>query len=138
MIGVKAPWVQDPQNREAVWGGKFSKMSQYRPDESGFIDPSNPRAKAYIADRIRHAVENGFTYLKLDFNNIGSGGWWEKKRTSFQIMRDHYTSMRQAAGDRTYIMSCSPQPDRAVIGIGRCLPHESRCLPWRRGPVGNR
>ena len=53
MIGVKAPWVQDPQNREAVWGGKFSKLSQFRPDASGFIDPSNPRAKEYIADRIR-------------------------------------------------------------------------------------
>ena len=117
MIGVKAPWVQDPQNREAVWGGKFSKLSQYRPDESGFMDPSNPRAKAYIADRIRHAVESGFTYLKLDFNNIGSGGWWEKKRTSFQIMRDHYTNMRQAAGESTYITSCIPQPDRAVIGL---------------------
>ena len=117
MIGVNAPWVQDPQNREAVWDGKFSKMSQYRPDESGFIDPSNPRAKEYIAGRIRHAVENGFTYLKLDFNNIGSGGWWEKKRTSFQIMRDHYTNMRQAAGEGTYLMSCSPQPDRAVMGL---------------------
>ena len=45
---------------------------------------------------------SGFTYLKLDFNNIGSGGWWEKKRTSFQIMRDHYTNMRQAAGESTY------------------------------------
>ena len=117
MIGVKAPWLQDPKNMEAVWGGKFSKLSQFRPDASGFIDPTNPSAKEHIADRIRHAVASGFTYLKLDFNNIGSGGWWEKKRTSFQIMRDHYTNMRQAAGESTYLMSCNPQPDRAVIGL---------------------
>jgi hypothetical protein len=117
LIGVKAPWLQDPRNMESVWGGKFRMESKFRPDQSGYIDPTNPRAKEHIADRIRHAVESGFTYLKLDFNNIGAGGWWEKKRTSFQIMRDHYTNIRQAAGESTYILFCSEHPDRAVVGL---------------------
>ena len=60
---------------EAVWGQRFKKENGARLDETGWVDPTHPRAKARIADRVRHAVENGFTYLKLDFNNLGGGGW---------------------------------------------------------------
>ena len=117
MIGVKAPWLKDPANLETVWGGTFKKESPFRPDETGWIDPTQPRAKAYIADRVRHAVTSGFTYLKTDFNNIGEGGWYEKKKTSFEIMRDHYANIRQAAGEGTYILYCATWPNRATVGL---------------------
>jgi len=119
LIGKHAPWLNDPANLEAVWEQKFKKESEYRPDESGWLDPSHPRAKAHIADRVRHAVNNGYTYLKLDFNDIGvaSHGWYEKKRTSFEIMRDLYTMVRQTAGEDIYIMFCTPSPVRAVVGL---------------------
>lgn len=117
MIGVKHPWLQDAANREAVWGNKFKLDSQFRPDQTGWLDPTHPRAKAHIAERIRHAVSNGFTYLKLDFNNIGGGGWYEQKKTSFQILREHYANMRAAAGEDTYILFCDQQPNRAVLGL---------------------
>ncbi len=117
MIGIKHPWLQDAANREAVWGNAFKLESQYRPDQTGWLDPTHPRAKAHIAERIRHAVANGFTYLKLDFNNIGGGGWYEQKKTSFQILREHYANMRAAAGEDTYILFCDQQPNRAVLGL---------------------
>lgn len=117
-IGRDAAWLKDPANLEAVWGQKFSAVkAEDIHGGSGWLDPTHPLARAYIADRIRHAVESGFTYLKLDFNNTGSGGWYEKKRTSFEIRRDHYTNIRNAAGESTYILFCNSHPDRATFGL---------------------
>lgn len=117
MIGVQHPWLNEPENREAVWNNAFKKESSFRPDASGWLDPTHPRAKEHIIERIRHAVESGFTYLKLDFNNIGNGGWHEKKKTSFQILREHYQRIRKAAGEDTYILACIVEPNRAVLGL---------------------
>ncbi len=121
MIGVKHPWLQDPANMEAVWGKKFKLESGSRPDESGWLDPTHPRAIEHITGRIRHAVDSGFTYLKLDFNDTvmtgDNGSWYEKKKTSFQIMREHYQRIRKAAGENTYILACIIEPNRAVLGL---------------------
>jgi len=117
MIGVKHPWLQNPANMESVWDKKFKKESDFRPDETGWLDPTHPRAIEHITERIRHAVDSGFTYLKLDFNNIGNGNWHEKKKTSFQIMREHYQRIRKAAGENTYILACMVEPNRAVLGL---------------------
>jgi len=117
MIAQQAPWLADPANLEAVWGQSFKENQGGTRQPVGWLDPTHPRAKAYIADRIRHAVESGFTYLKLDFNNVGGGKWYEKKRTSFEILRDHYTNIRQAAGEGTYILFCNEYPNRATVGL---------------------
>lgn len=117
LVGARNPWLDDPANREAVWGNQFKRESHFRPDESGWLDPTHPRAKEHIVERIRHAVESGFTYLKLDFNNIGTGGWHEKKKTSLQILREHYQRIRAAAGEDTYILACIVEPSRAVLGL---------------------
>jgi hypothetical protein len=121
MIGVNAPWMADPANRATVWRGKFFKESTVRPDDAGFIDPTHPRAREVIAEQIRRVVGNGFTYLKVDKNEVGiyhgNNGWFDKKLTSFQVMRGFYADMRKAAGEGTYIQACIMQPDRAVIGL---------------------
>lgn len=117
LIGRHAPWLDDPVNLEAVQGQKFKKESDYRPDESGWLDPTHPRAKAHIADQVRHAVKNGYTYLKLDFNDRIGEAWFEKKRTSFEVMRDLFTLVRQTAGEDVYILFCTPCPVRAVVGL---------------------
>jgi DUF1680 family protein len=117
IIGKQAPWLQDTNNVAAVWNQALGKESDFRPDENGWIDPTHPRAIAHILDRVRHAVTNGFTYLKLDFNNIGNGGWYEQKKTSLQILREHYTRIRQVAGENVYIMACMVEPNRAVVGL---------------------
>ncbi|MBN8456977.1 MAG: NPCBM/NEW2 domain-containing protein [Verrucomicrobia bacterium] len=117
LIGKNAPWLRDPENMEAVWGKKFKLESRFRPDESGWLDPTHPRAIAHITERVRHAVESGFTYLKIDFNLMGDGGWHERKLTTFQILREHFTRIRKAAGDDTYILACIIEPNRAVVGL---------------------
>lgn len=115
-ISRSAPWLKEPGNLATVWDQQFKGGNKNRPDETGWIDPTHPRAKEHIADEVRHAVERGFTYLKTDFNNIGSAHWHEKKRTQFEILRDHYTNIRKAAGEGTYILYCGT-PTRATIGL---------------------
>ena len=117
MISRSAPWLKDPANMETVWNQRFKLENKDRPDENGWIDPTQPRAREHIADEVRHAVESGFTYLKTDFNNIGGSGWHERKRTAFEIMRDHYTNVRNAAGEDTYLLCCNGEPLRATVGL---------------------
>jgi len=54
LIDAHAPWMLDPKNRETVWDGKFFKEAPFRSDESGFIDPTHPRARR--SSPIRSAV----------------------------------------------------------------------------------
>ena len=115
-ISRSAPWLKDPANLAAVRDQQFKGGNKNRPDETGWIDPTHPRAKEHIADEVRNAVKRGFTYLKTDFNNIGSANWYEKKRTQFEILRDHYANIRKAAGEETYILYCGT-PTRATIGL---------------------
>ena len=117
MIGRNAAMAQGPRQYGSRLGTAVQEGSGDRPDATGWIDPTHPRAKAHIADRVRHAVECGFTYLKLDFNNIGGGNWHETKRTAFEILRDHYTNIRNAAGEGTYILFCTGHPIRATVGL---------------------
>lgn len=71
------------------------------------------------APRIRHAVEQGFTYLKLQYPvyprvNIAA----EPKLTSFQLFREGVSRLREAAGPDTYLVYRGPQiPERAVVGL---------------------
>ena len=44
MIGRNAPWLEDPADMETVWGQRFTKASGDRPDATGWIDPTHPRA----------------------------------------------------------------------------------------------
>ena len=117
MISRSAPWLKDPAHMETVWNQRFKMENKGRPDENGWIDPTQPCAREHIADEVRHAVESGFTYLKTDFNNIGGGGWHEQKRTAFEIMRDHYTNVRNAAGEGAYLLCCNGEPLRATVGL---------------------
>ena len=115
-ISRSSPWLQDPANMETVWGKKFDEKKHARPDDVGWIDPTHPRARAHIADRVRHVVESGFTYLKCDFNALGGPNWYDKKHTLFEVQRDHYANIRQAAGEGTYILYCG-SPERATVGL---------------------
>ena len=133
MIGRKAPWLQDPANMEAVWGKRFTKGSQFRLDESGFIDPTHPRAKAYIADRVRHAVESGFYLLEARFQQYRGRRLVRKEE---DLVRDHAGSLRQHTQSRRrghlHHDVHSPSGPCSGRACGR-QPHRGRLAP-RRGP----
>lgn len=63
---------------------------------------------------VRHAVTNGFRYLKIaEFGNLADP---EEKQTQFERKRALYQSIRQAAGEEVYLMVAGNSVDRASVG----------------------
>jgi signal transduction histidine kinase len=69
--------------------------------------------------RIHHAVEQGFSYLKIQYPIDPSADIVaEPKLTSFQLFRERVSMLREAAGPETYLVYRGKQmPERAVVGI---------------------
>lgn len=81
-------------------------------------DLASPEVRPEMKETVKRAVQDGFTYLKIlcYFSVKGGGG----TRTSFESLRDHFTAIRQAAGENTYLLYCFPPhhyPNRAVVGL---------------------
>lgn len=72
---------------------------------------------ASLAERIRHAVRSGFSYLKVNFYGVEIQAGGEPKKTSFEVMREGFAKLRDAAGDDTYLLYCDFQADRATVGL---------------------
>ena len=74
-------------------------------------------AWADLAGRIRHAVDSGFSYLKINFYGLEILPETDPTKTSFEVMRDGFAKLRDAAGDSTYLLYCDFQADRATVGL---------------------
>jgi signal transduction histidine kinase len=72
---------------------------------------------ADLAQRIRHAVQSGYTYLKINFYGLEIMPGDNPKQTSFEVMREGFAGLREAAGDATYLLYCDFKPDRATVGL---------------------
>ena len=72
---------------------------------------------AGLAERIRHAVHGGFSYLKINFYGVEIMAGEDTTKTSFEVMRDGFSKLREAAGDDAYLLYCNFQPDRATVGL---------------------
>ncbi|MEI6603868.1 MAG: ATP-binding protein [Verrucomicrobiota bacterium] len=70
-----------------------------------------------LAGRIRHAVQGGFSYLKLNFYGVEIMAGEDTYKTSFEVMREGFTKLRDAAGENVYLLYCNFQPDRATVGL---------------------
>ena len=72
---------------------------------------------AELAQRIRHAVASGFSYLKINFYGLEIQAGSDPKKTSFEVMRQGFGALREAAGEATYLLYCDFQADRATVGL---------------------
>ncbi|MEI6675427.1 MAG: hypothetical protein WCO57_09645, partial [Verrucomicrobiota bacterium] len=70
-----------------------------------------------LAERIRHAVHGGFSYLKVNFYGVEIQTGEDPQKTSFEVMREGFAKLREAAGDDTYLLYCNFQADRATVGL---------------------
>lgn len=77
----------------------------------------NAAGWAELAQRVRHAVDKGFSYLKINFYGLELSAGEDPQQTSFEVMRAGFTQLRKAAGDGTYLLYCDFQPDRATVGL---------------------
>jgi len=69
-----------------------------------------------IEGRIKAAVKNGFTFIKINRTGLKLPKEDIPRKTSFQQMRDVFDRLRVAAGEDTYLLYNASQPERASVG----------------------
>jgi signal transduction histidine kinase len=69
------------------------------------------------AGRIREMVQSGFTYLKINRTFLTLKEEAIPSKTSFEVMREGFMTLRQAAGEGTYLLYNTSRPDRATVGL---------------------
>lgn len=118
MINPEHPWKK--ANPEAIQSNakgisSFMNPNPFHPAGANWINPSHPESKKFLRQVIEIARDNGYGYIKIDFNGIGNR-YVDPKLTRLQAFRELYTLYRDAAGEDMYILSCLGQPTRGVIG----------------------
>jgi hypothetical protein len=119
MINPEHPWgKQNPGAIQINAKGiaSFMNANAFHPDGANWINPDHPESKKFLYNIIRNARENGYDYIKIDFNGIGDR-FVDPTKTRLQVFRELYALYRKAAGDEAYILSCLGQPTRGVIGF---------------------
>lgn len=84
------------------------------------LDPTHPQALALVREQIRTAVhEWGYDYLKIDFTYALSraAAFHDSRQTHFQMHRNLYRVIREAAGDDIYVMGCVGDAARYLVGL---------------------
>ncbi|MDD7984031.1 alpha-galactosidase [Lentisphaera marina] len=119
MVNPEHPWKK--ANPEAIQTNakgisSFMNPNPFHPDGANWINPSHPKSKKFLRQVIETARDNGYGYIKIDFNGIGNQ-FVDPKITRLQAFRNLYTLYRDAAGEDMYILSCLGQPTRGVIGF---------------------
>lgn len=69
------------------------------------------------AQRVRNRVQDGFTYLKFNRTFLRLKDEATIRKTSFEVMREGFTSLREAAGEGTYLLYNESRPNRATVGL---------------------
>jgi alpha-galactosidase len=66
--------------------------------------------------RIKAAVQDGFTFLKINRTGLKLPSEAIPRKTSFQCMREVFERLRLAAGEETYLLYNQGRTDRASVG----------------------
>lgn len=122
-MGVQAGiWVRFLHNKKV-----YDEHPEYRivkPDTETFLDPSRNEVLDIIKEDIKRIKEWGFRLIKHDFSSYDMFGrygasmngavaerndwaFFDKKRTSAEIVLDFYRTIREACGDDMMIVGCN-------------------------------
>ncbi len=87
-----------PYHTNGNWGGT-----------SCGLDFSHPGAYAFAMDTVKAYRDAGFTYFKIDFNEIVADGRcaYDDSRTSLELYRDVYRGYRREIGEECYLNACA-------------------------------
>ncbi|MGB9798591.1 MAG: glycoside hydrolase family 36 protein [Thermanaerothrix sp.] len=123
-----APFIVHPRSQLARQHPEWLlRRSSGRPVNAGFVwntfatalDLTVPEALDYAAQIIDTAVHKwGFPYLKLDFLYAAAlpGRYRNPTLTRAQVLRRGMETLRQAAGDETFLLGCGA-PLGSVLGL---------------------
>jgi hypothetical protein len=100
------------------WCAEEADSSHKGDGKTWFLDPDHPEAKEMMTNIIRKAVADGWRYLKIDFTYAVSTARaaFDRKKTSFETLRDMYRLFREAAGENVLISSCTGGNTRYSLG----------------------
>ena len=70
-----------------------------------------------VAQQASQLVAKGYTYIKLNTQNITTAPVGNERQTSFEVMRDGYAAVRKAVGENTYLVNNDLKPNRAALGM---------------------
>jgi signal transduction histidine kinase len=107
---LASEWLPQRRQEIAAIGARFGA-------HVGFSGPGWPGLRDIpdLTATVSRAVDAGISYFKLFYppgSTVSDG-----RRTAFEIYRDNWSAIRQAAGDHTYLLFCAYEPDRAAIGF---------------------
>ena len=113
---LDAPWLPAVAQRVSETGARFGLRLAFERSPNP-ADPEAPTEISEITATVRRAVHSGFRYLKISCPPAAVRAVGEK-RTAFEIYRDDWAAIRQAAGKDSYLLFCGEAnaPDRAVVG----------------------
>ncbi len=77
--------------------------------------PDAATGTAEIVASVRRAVQAGVVYLKISCPPTPPRAA-DEKRTAFEICRDDWAAIRQAAGEAVYLLCCDTASMRAAVG----------------------
>ena len=118
--------------RPGIWVRYLANMQQQMPGvpegasnmrDRRFLDPSHPFVRDHIQETTRRIVGWGYQLIKHDFSTYDMFGDWgvhrpttltddgwsffDRTRTSAEIVVDFYRTIREAAGSDTLILGCN-------------------------------
>lgn len=73
------------------------------------------RDASHLASTISEAVGAGISYFKVFYPHTRVVA--DDRRTAFEVYRENWSAMRQAAGEDAYLLYCNYEPNRAAIGF---------------------
>jgi alpha-galactosidase len=123
-----APFILQRKSRLARENPAWLLRNQYGlPVNAGFIwdrfttalDLTHPDALAYTQEVVRTAAEKwGYPYLKLDFLYAAAlpGRYRDGTKTRAQVMRQALLAVREAVGERVFLLGCGC-PLGSAVGI---------------------
>jgi len=69
------------------------------------------------AGRVRQAVQSGFTDIKINQTDLVLPLEKNSTKTSLERMREGFATLREAAGQETYLLYNVSRPERATVGF---------------------
>lgn len=103
------------QHKDETGNFEYCNANPFHPLGGYWFDPTHPISKEYLQNIIKQSVDDGYDYIKIDFNNIGSI-FFDKKKTTLQVFRELYDLYRKSATEGMYILSCIASPTRGAAG----------------------
>lgn len=118
--------------------GQTAPVDKYYPEETCFpLDFTNPNVKEFVRKILKEKVDDGFTYFKLDFDDIYTCGYtsYDPKKTQLQAYRDLFKLYREVLSGDIYLLGCTSFT-RGSIGLcDACRIGTDSSAHWNEMPL---